>query len=238
MADNCKRLVGVWHRIERNIAPYTSSRVARPVPIKGPGPRLAWTPSYISPHTSNLPLKYLTTSVAPNYHRTLHTTTTLSIMSTFYDLKAATPRGEEYSFDQLKGNVVLVVNVASKCGFTPQYTGLEALYKKYKDRGLVILGFPCNQFAGQEPGTDEEIVEFCQINHGVSFPLMKKSDVNGDNANEVYKYLKNQKSGLLGLTRIKWNFEKFLIDRQGNVVGRWASTTAPESLASEIEKHL
>ncbi|KAG8729849.1 Glutathione peroxidase 2 [Ceratobasidium sp. 423] len=159
-------------------------------------------------------------------------------MSTFYDLKAATPRNEDYSFDQLKGKVVLVVNVASKCGFTPQYTGLEALYKKYKDRGFTILGFPCNQFGGQEPGTDEQIGEFCQINHGVSFPLMKKSDVNGDDANEVYKYLKSQKSGLLGLTRIKWNFEKFLIDREGNVVGRWASTTKPESLETEIEKLL
>ncbi|CAE6465767.1 unnamed protein product [Rhizoctonia solani] len=158
-------------------------------------------------------------------------------MSTFYDLKAATPR-EEYSFDQLKGKVVLIVNVASKCGFTPQYTGLEALHKKYKDRGLVVLGFPCNQFLSQEPGTDEQIAEFCQINHGVSFPLMKKSDVNGDDTNEVYKYLKSQKSGVLGLSRIKWNFEKFLIDRQGKVVGRWASTTTPESLESEIEKHL
>ncbi|KAG9104839.1 Glutathione peroxidase 2 [Ceratobasidium sp. 370] len=153
-------------------------------------------------------------------------------MSTFYDLKAATPRGE-YSFDQLKGKVVLVVNVASKW-----QVGLEALYKKYQDRGFIILGFPCNQFGGQEPGTDEEIGAFCQLNHGVSFPLMKKSDVNGDGTNEVYKYLKNEKSGILGLTRIKWNFEKFLIDRDGHVVGRWASTTTPESLEGEIEKLL
>jgi len=158
-------------------------------------------------------------------------------MATFYDLKAAAPRGE-YSFDQLKGKVVLVVNVASNCGFTPQYTGLEGLYKKYKDRDFVILGFPCNQFGGQEPGSDEQITEFCQLNHGVSFPLMKKSDVNGPETNEVYQYLKNQKAGILGLTRIKWNFEKFLIDRQGNVVGRWASTTKPESLGAEIEKVL
>ncbi|KAG8683658.1 Glutathione peroxidase 2 [Ceratobasidium sp. 394] len=158
-------------------------------------------------------------------------------MSTFYDLKAAAPKGE-YNFDQLKGKVVLIVNVASKCGFTPQYTGLEALYKKYQDKGFVVLGFPCNQFGGQEPGTDEEIGAFCQLNHGVSFPLMKKSDVNGDNTSEVYKYLKNEKSGILGLTRIKWNFEKFLIDREGRVVGRWASTTSPESLEGEIEKVL
>ncbi|KAG8697942.1 hypothetical protein FRC09_007550 [Ceratobasidium sp. 395] len=184
-------------------------------------------------------------------------------MSTFYDLKAASPRGE-YNFDQLKGKVVLIVNVASKwqVDLSPRsqldhssltlnivasplsiltqrdMIGLEALYKKYQDRGFVILGFPSNQFGGQEPGTDEEIGQFCQLNHGVSFPLMKKSDVNGDDTNEVYKYLKNEKSGLLGLTRIKWNFEKFLIDREGRVVNRWASTTKPEALESEIEKVL
>ncbi|KAG8747342.1 Glutathione peroxidase 2 [Ceratobasidium sp. 414] len=166
-------------------------------------------------------------------------------MSTFYDLKAATPRGE-YTFDQLKGKVVLIVNIVMglliasvECsGFTPQYTGLEALYKKYQDRGFVVLGFPSNQFGGQEPGTDEEIGAFCQLNHGVSFPLMKKSDVNGDDTNEVYKYIKNEKPGILGLTRIKWNFEKFLIDREGHVVGRWASTTGPESLEAEIERLL
>ncbi|KAG9121551.1 Glutathione peroxidase 2 [Ceratobasidium sp. 392] len=164
-------------------------------------------------------------------------------MSTFYDLKAASPRGE-YSFDQLKGKVVLIVNVASQWQVNfhldrLQITyRLEALYKKYQDRGLVILGFPSNQFGGQEPGTDEEIGQFCQLNHGVTFPLMKKSDVNGDDSNEVYKYLKNEKAGILGLTRIKWNFEKFLINREGRVVGRWASTTKPESLESEIEKLL
>ncbi|CAE6530695.1 unnamed protein product [Rhizoctonia solani] len=261
MPGNCKLLVGVWRSTARNIAPHASSRVARSAPIKEPGTRCPWSPSYISPSASTLPLKYLTVSLKPDYHRTFHTTSTLSIMSTFYDLKAATPRNEDYSFDQLKGKVVLIVNVASKCGFTPQYTGevgkvvlivnvaskcgftpqytgLEALYNKYKDRGLVILGFPCNQFGGQEPGTDEQIGEFCQLNHGVTFPLMKKSDVNGDDTNEVYKYLKSQKSGLLGLTRIKWNFEKFLIDRQGKVVNRWASTTKPESLEADIEKLL
>ncbi|CAE7148088.1 unnamed protein product [Rhizoctonia solani] len=237
MAGNYRRLTKVWHSIAKDIAPPAFSSVARSAPIKGPGLRWPWTPSYISP-SSTLPWKHFTAPLALDHHRTLHTTPTPSTMSTFYDLKAATPRSEEYSFDQLKGKVVLIVNVASKCGFTPQYTGLEALHKKYKDRGLVILGFPCNQFRSQEPGTDEEIAEFCQVNHGVSFPLMKKSDVNGDNANEVYKYLKSQKSGLLGLTRIKWNFEKFLIDRQGKVVGRWASTTTPESLDSEIEKLL
>ncbi|KAI0342801.1 glutathione peroxidase [Trametopsis cervina] len=159
-------------------------------------------------------------------------------MTEFYNLKAELPSGKAYDFEQLKGKVVLIVNVASKCGFTPQYKGLQAIYDKYKSRDFVILGFPSNQFGGQEPGTDEEIASFCELNHGVSFPLMKKSDVNGDNANEVYNYLKAQKAGILGLTRIKWNFEKFLVDKQGNVVNRWASTTAPEALEGEIEKLL
>ncbi|KAG8800902.1 peroxiredoxin hyr1 [Serendipita sp. 399] len=160
-------------------------------------------------------------------------------MSTFYDLKAELPGSQEpYNFDQLKGKVVLIVNTASECGFTPQYKGLEALNQKYKDQGLVILGFPSNQFGGQEPGTDEEIADFCEINHGVTFQLVKKSDVNGNDTNEVYKWLKKEKSGLLGLSRIKWNFEKFLIDRNGKVVQRWASTTTPASIAPEIEKLL
>ncbi|KAL5504246.1 GPX2 [Sanghuangporus vaninii] len=156
----------------------------------------------------------------------------------FYSLKAELPNGQVYDFEQLKGKVVLIVNVASKCGFTPQYKGLEALYKKHKDKGFVILGFPCNQFGGQEPGSDAEIAQFCELNHGVTFPLMKKSDVNGDSTNEVYKWLKNEKSGILGLTRIKWNFEKFLIDRNGKVVHRWASTTSPESIDAEVQKLL
>lgn len=159
-------------------------------------------------------------------------------MSEFYKLKAELPNGETYDFEQLKGKVVLIVNTASKCGFTPQYKGLEALYQKYKDQGLVILGFPCNQFGGQEPGTDADVASFCEKNFGVTFPLMKKSDVNGDNTNEVFKYLKSQKAGLLGLTRIKWNFEKFLVDKEGNVVHRWASTTSPESIDAEIAKLL
>ncbi|KZT07772.1 glutathione peroxidase [Laetiporus sulphureus 93-53] len=159
-------------------------------------------------------------------------------MTSFYELKAELPGGKTYDFEQLKGKVVLIVNVASKCGFTPQYTGLQKLYDKYKDQGFLILGFPCNQFGGQEPGDDAAIKEFCTLNHGVTFPLMKKSDVNGDNTNEVFKYLKSQKSGLLGLTRIKWNFEKFLVDRSGKVVGRWASTTSPDALDEEIAKLL
>jgi len=155
-------------------------------------------------------------------------------MSAFHDLKAQLPGDKVFSFSELKGKVVLIVNVASKCGYTPQYKGLQTLYDKYKDKDFVILGFPCNQFLGQEPNDDAAIGQFCELNYGVTFPLMAKSDVNGDNANEVYKYLKSQKSGLLGLTRIKWNFEKFLIDKQGNVVNRWASTTAPQSIDADI----
>ncbi|KAF5327772.1 hypothetical protein D9619_004556 [Psilocybe cf. subviscida] len=156
--------------------------------------------------------------------------------STFYTLKAELPSGKTFDFADLKGKTVLIVNVASKCGFTPQYKGLQALYDKYKDQGLEILGFPCNQFGGQEPADDDKIAEFCTLNHGVTFPLMKKSDVNGDSTNEVYKWLKNEKSGLLGLTRIKWNFEKFLVDKNGKVAQRWASTTSPESIDAEIAK--
>ncbi|KAH9940969.1 glutathione peroxidase [Amylocystis lapponica] len=159
-------------------------------------------------------------------------------MSSFYALQAALPGDKTYDFEQLKGKVVLIVNVASKCGFTPQYKGLQALYNKYKDKDFLILGFPCNQFGGQEPGDDADISSFCELNHGVTFPLMKKSDVNGDNTNDVYKYLKNEKAGLLGMTRIKWNFEKFLIDKEGKVVARWASTTTPEAIDSEVAKLL
>ncbi|KJA26223.1 hypothetical protein HYPSUDRAFT_52546 [Hypholoma sublateritium FD-334 SS-4] len=161
----------------------------------------------------------------------------------FYSLKAELPGGKVYDFADLKGKTVLIVNVASKCGFTPQYKGLQALYEKYKGQGLEILGFPCNQarcllFGGQEPADDAGVAEFCTLNHGVTFPLMKKSEVNGDSTNEVYKWLKNEKAGLLGLTRIKWNFEKFLVDKNGNVVQRWASTTTPEGIDSEIAKIL
>ncbi|EIW57559.1 glutathione peroxidase [Trametes versicolor FP-101664 SS1] len=162
----------------------------------------------------------------------------MSDAKSFYELSASLPGGKTYKFEELKGKVVLIVNVASKCGFTPQYKGLQALYDKHKEKGFVILGFPCNQFGGQEPENDEKIAQFCELNHGVSFPLMAKSDVNGDATNEVYKWLKGQKAGILGLTRIKWNFEKFLIDREGKVVHRWASTTSPEAIDTEVEKLL
>ncbi|CAK9440212.1 uncharacterized protein LODBEIA_P43120 [Lodderomyces beijingensis] len=159
-------------------------------------------------------------------------------MSKFYELSPKDAKGEPFPFAQLKGKVVLIVNVASKCGFTPQYEGLEKLNKEFADRPVQILGFPCNQFAGQEPGSNEQIGEFCKLNYGVSFPVLGKVDVNGDNADPVYKYLKSQKSGLLGLTRIKWNFEKFLVDENGNVVERFSSLTKPAEIAPKIKELL
>jgi glutathione peroxidase len=134
-----------------------------------------------------------------------------------------------------KGEVMLIVNVASQCGFTPQYEGLEALQRKYVGRGFTVLGFPCNQFGAQEPGDAEEIASFCKLNYDVSFPLMGKIDVNGDNAAPIYQHLKDEAPGLLGSKAIKWNFTKFLIDRSGKVVKRYAPQTKPEDLASDIE---
>jgi len=152
-------------------------------------------------------------------------------MSSFYLLKAQTPTGV-LSFESLKGKIVLVVNVASRCGYTPHYKGLQALYHKYQDKGLEILGFPCNQFGSQEPGTEEEIASFCEMNYGVTFPLMKKSDVNGEHANEVFKYLKGQAVG--GSTPVKWNFEKFLVDRQGNLIKRYPAAIKPEDIEPDV----
>ncbi len=156
----------------------------------------------------------------------------------FYDFKATSLQGKEISMDSFQGKAVIVVNTASKCGLTPQYEGLEKLYKEYKDKGLVILGFPCNQFAGQEPGSDKEISEGCLINYGVSFPMFSKVDVNGDNAHPLYKYLKSElKGGILG-SSIKWNFAKFMIDKNGKPYKRFSPTTAPDKLRSDIEKLL
>ncbi len=136
------------------------------------------------------------------------------------------------------GKVLLIVNTASHCGFTPQYAALEALYQRYRERGLVVLGFPCNQFGSQEPGEAEEIASFCQKNYGVSFPMFAKIEVNGNEAHPLYQYLKKAAPGLLGSEGIKWNFTKFLVDRQGEVVERYAPATAPESIARDIEKLL
>jgi glutathione peroxidase len=155
-----------------------------------------------------------------------------------YDFSAKTIRGEEQSLADYKGKVLLIVNTASKCGFTPQYKELQELYEQYRDRGFGVLGFPCNQFGHQEPGTEEEIEEFCQVNYGVTFPMFAKVDVNGENAHPLFEYLKEKASGVLGTKAIKWNFTKFLVDRNGNVVARFASQTRPSELKSEIEKLL
>ena len=159
-------------------------------------------------------------------------------MQSIYDFKVKTIDGTQTTLAPYKGKVMLIVNVASKCGFTPQYDGLEALYKKYEARGFVVLGFPCNQFGHQEPGTEAEIHNFCRVNFGVTFPMFAKIDVNGDGADPLYKYLKSAKSGILGSKAIKWNFTKFLVDREGNVVERFAPSTEPAALEGAIEKLL
>ncbi|MDX5479571.1 MAG: glutathione peroxidase [Cyclobacteriaceae bacterium] len=157
--------------------------------------------------------------------------------STFYNFKANTLQGKEMSIEEFKGKTVLVVNTASQCGLTPQYKGLEKLYEKYKDDGLVILGFPCNQFGNQEPGDEKSISEGCLVNYGVTFPMFSKVDVNGDTAHPLFKYLKSKLGGLLG-SKIKWNFTKFLIDAQGRPVKRFAPITKPEALEKDIVKLL
>lgn len=157
---------------------------------------------------------------------------------TIADFKARKPNGEEIDLAEKKGNVLLVVNTASKCGFTPQYDGLEALWRQYGERGFEVLAFPCNQFGKQEPGTADEIESFCKVNFGLSFPLMAKIEVNGDNADPLYDWLKSEAPGVLGTKSIKWNFTKFLIDREGRVVRRYAPTDKPESIAGDIERLL
>ncbi|KAL8995858.1 MAG: hypothetical protein Q9169_004510 [Polycauliona sp. 2 TL-2023] len=155
-------------------------------------------------------------------------------------LSTLAEKGQPYDLTTLKNKVVLVVNTASKCGFTPQYASLETLYKKISatHKDFVILGFPCNQFMGQDPGSDDEIQNFCLVNYGVSFPVLGKTEVNGEKAEPVFEWLKKEAPGLFGLKRVKWNFEKFVVARDGSVVGRWASTTKPESLESVILEEL
>ena len=155
-------------------------------------------------------------------------------MTTAYDFKARTIDGQEQPLSDFRGKALLVVNVASKCGFTPQYTGLEALYRKFKDRGIEVLGFPCDQFGHQEPGNEEEIKNFCSLTYDVSFPMFAKVEVNGANAHPLYKWMKEEKSGFLGTEGIKWNFTKFLIDRNGNVVKRYAPTDTPEKIEKDL----
>lgn len=157
---------------------------------------------------------------------------------TIYQHTVTTNSGNNIHLEQYKGKVLLIVNTASKCGFTPQYKGLETLYNKYKERGFEVLGFPCDQFGHQEPGSDEDIAEFCEVNFGVSFPLLKKVEVNGPNASAVFEQLKEKAPGLLGTKRIKWNFTKFLVNRQGDVVKRYAPTMKPGDIAKDIESLL
>lgn len=159
-------------------------------------------------------------------------------MTTIADFTVTTNRGEELDLAEKKGKVLLVVNTASKCGFTPQYDGLEKLFQDFKDRDFEVLGFPCNQFGAQEPGSGDEIAEFCKVNFGVTFPLMEKVDVNGPDASPLFDWMKKEKKGLMGSTSIKWNFTKFLIDREGNVVKRYGPQDSPASIAKDVEKLL
>ncbi len=182
------------------------------------------------------------------------------VVSPLYGFTVAANDGSDFNFADCKGKVLLIVNTASKCDFTPQYDGLEVLYQHYKEKGLVVVGFPCDQFGGQKPGSDEEIEEFCRLNHGVTFPLMAKSEVNGENANPVFKWLCGEKTfesfgegaraermaamlekmdpEYASKPDIKWNFTKFLVDREGNVVARYEPTVAPAAIASAIEELL
>ena len=154
-----------------------------------------------------------------------------------YDFSAKLNNGTDRSLSDYKGKVLLIVNTASECGFTPQYKGLQELYAKYHERGFEVLGFPCDQFGHQEPGSDAEIQSFCELNYGVTFPIFSKIEVNGSGTHPLYKFLKNEKGGLLG-DAIKWNFTKFLVDKQGTVVERFAPQTAPERISADIEREL
>ena len=159
-------------------------------------------------------------------------------MTTIADFAVTTNKGDELALSEKLGKVLLVVNTASKCGFTPQYDGLEELYQRFGDRGFEVLAFPCNQFGGQEPGDAGEIAEFCKVNFGLTFPLMAKVDVNGDNASPLFDWMKREKPGVMGSKAIKWNFTKFLIDRSGQVAKRYGPTDAPKTIAKDIEKLL
>jgi glutathione peroxidase len=158
--------------------------------------------------------------------------------NSFFEFTTADSSQKNYDLSQHKGKVVLVVNVASKCGFTPQYKGLEELYQKFKNQGLVILGFPCNQFGFQEPGSDSDIQQFCSMTYNVTFPVLGKVDVNGASASPIYQFLKEQAPGLLGIELIKWNFTKFLVGKNGEVIKRYAPNTEPADIATDIEKAL
>lgn len=159
-------------------------------------------------------------------------------MSSAYDFQASTISGENVALEQYRGKVMLIVNTASECGFTPQFAGLEALWRDYQAQGLVVLGFPSNEFGGQDPGSNEQIASFCQLNYGVSFPMMGKVKVNGGEAHALWQWLKGEKPGILGIQAIKWNFTKFLIGRDGQVLKRYAPNDKPEGLRADIEAAL
>lgn len=159
-------------------------------------------------------------------------------MSSIYELSALTLDGDTKSLAEYKGKVMLIVNTASKCGFTPQYSGLEKLYRDYQSKGVVVLGFPCDQFGHQEPGDADEIKNFCTLNYDISFPVFAKIEVNGENAHPIYKHLTQEKKGFLGTAAIKWNFTKFLVDRSGEVVKRYAPTDTPEKIAKDLDELL
>ncbi|KAL2008291.1 hypothetical protein VTN00DRAFT_8273 [Thermoascus crustaceus] len=165
----------------------------------------------------------------------------MSSATTFFDFEPVDKKGDPFPLSSLKGKVILAVNTASKCGFTPQFKGLESLYQSIQSKhpdSFTVLGFPCNQFGGQDPGSNDEIQSFCQVNYGVTFPVLGKTEVNGDNASPLWEWMKTEMPGIMGLKRVKWNFEKFLISADGKVVGRWASTTKPESLEETILKEI
>ena len=155
-------------------------------------------------------------------------------MASIYDFSAKNIGGEEQKLDAYRGKAMLIVNVASKCGFTPQYEGLEAMYRKLAPKGLVVLGFPCDQFGHQEPGNEDEIKNFCSLNYDVTFPMFAKIDVNGSNTHPLYKYLKHEAPGILGSEAIKWNFTKFLVDKEGHVVKRYAPNDTPQAIEKDV----
>lgn len=159
-------------------------------------------------------------------------------MTSIYDFSAEKLEGGQQQLEDFRGQVLLIVNTASKCGFTPQFEGLEKMFEEYRSQGLMVIGFPCNQFGRQDPGSNDEIGEFCQRNYGVSFPMMAKIDVNGSEAHPLYRYLTKEAKGILGTSAIKWNFTKFLIGRDGQVIGRYAPTVKPEEMRADIQKAL
>ena len=158
------------------------------------------------------------------------------VPGSIWDISVTNITGEVMTLDRFRGHVLLIVNVASRCGYTPQYRGLEALYRRYRADGLIVLGFPCNQFGNQEPGSDADIAEFCLESFDVTFPMFSRIDVNGPREHQLYRYVKAQKPGLFGTTGVKWNFTKFLVDRDGSVVARYGPTVTPESMAPAIER--